>query len=243
MSLSKPLLTFRDTLRKICPPWLQHGFAERLLYPIGAHLDILGDALVAGIKLRFPNEYSAESLPWLGRERRIRRGINESDEIYGNRMRRWLDDHARRGGPYAMLAQLYAHYAAAPFEIELVNFNGGRYTLATDGTITHDVIVWAPDTDADHWARWWLLYHWPTPVTDDGVWEDPGTWGDGGAWGTGLSLAEVEDLRTIPAEWNSAHTQGTIVLIGPGGELWGSPGVWGDPGVWGGGETTQFSVG
>jgi hypothetical protein len=193
--------------------------------------------------MRFPGYYSVESLPVIGRERRIRRGRIETHEVYATRLRRWLDDHRRRGGPYALLAQLHAHFAPDNFPIALVYRNGRRFAMKADGTVTRDVIAWEPDHEPAKWARWWLIYQWPEELLDDGHWGDPGTWGDGGVWGSSLSPQQVTDLRLVPKEWNAAHCFGRLILV-EGGELWGFPsGTWGDPGTWGGGSSVQLAIG
>jgi hypothetical protein len=231
---TEDVLTHRDTIRAISPPWLQRGIAEKILYSIAIHLDGLTDAVTAGVKLRFPNLYSNESLPLIGRERRISRGRIETDGVYASRLARWLDDHRRRGGPFAMLSQLHAHFAPANFPIELVYHSGRRFSMDTDGNVTMDDIVWAFDDESTKWARWWLFYAWPTPLETDGIWSDPGTWDDGGVWDSNLSPAEVRDIRLVPREWNAAHALGRIVLMSPTAELWDyPPGVWDEPGdVW-----------
>lgn len=209
------LLTFRDTLKSICPPWLQRGTAEKVLYAIGVHVDGVMDALVAGIKARFPGVYTAESLPLLGRDRRIRRGRTETDAVYTARLQRWLDDHRRRGGPYALLAQLFAHYAPSSFAIELRYVTGRRFQMDTAGNVVRGDVVWTPPGSTSQWARWWLFYDWPTDVAADGIWSDPGTWSDGGVWDYALTPQEVTDLRLVPREWNAAHALGWIVLQMP----------------------------
>lgn len=242
--------TFRDALRDKVPRWLQRGNAQRLLYAIGVHLDAFADAITDGVKQRFPNVYSGDALPELGRERRIRRGRTETNPVYASRLVRWLDDHRRRGGPYALLAQLHAHFAPANFPIDLLYYPspllGGaavRFRMDVDGNVTRDTVEWLPDADAEHWARWWLFYFWPDPIGDDGVWDDPGEWDPDpdeiippGVWDSELTLAEVEALRLVPREWNAAHPFGTVVLLSPGTELWDYPeGTWDEPGgVWGG---------
>lgn len=199
MTITATLRTYRDRIRQISPPWLQNGLAEKILYALGLHVDGFGDALVAGVKLRFPGFYSDESLPYIGRERRIRRGRTESNANYAVRLTRWLVDHQRRGGPYALLAQLHAHYAPNNFPIELVYQSGRRYSMNIDGQVTRDDIVWFPDAQTTKWARWWLFY-----LTDQ--------------FGT-PTAAEVEDLKLIPREWNAAHCFGYVVLFPSGGEL------------------------
>ncbi len=242
------LITNRDTIRERVPTWLRGTVLGGVLYSIATQVDALTEALTAGLKSRFPGYYSTDSLPLIGRERRIRRGRGgESDAIYAERLRRWLDDHRHRGGPYALLAQLHAHYAADPFEITLLYYPSAllgsgvarRYVLEADGTVTRDTAFWIPDDDVVRWARWWLIYQWPAGVVDDGEWGDAGTWGDGGTWGSNLSPAEVDDLRAVPREWNAAHCFGRVTLLTEAAELWGFPvGTWGDPGVWGGEQVT-----
>lgn len=245
------MITFRDTIRKVSPRWLQRGLAEKILYAIGVHWDLLVDMAADGVKRRFPGEAgNFDSLPIIGRERRIRRGPNEPDATYASRLPRWLDDHRTRGGPYAMLAQLHAFYAATPFAIELVYQHGTRFSLATNGTVARDAITWLPDgipsvwddpgfwdddgvwdADSVRWAYWWLFYHWPTAVADDGTWDTVGFWNDGGTWDSTLTPDQVTELRVVPADWNAAHTRGTIVLLSPGAELWDYPtGTWDEPG-------------
>ena len=212
--MAADLQTFRDAIKRVSVPWLQRGIAERLLYSIGIQVDVFGDALVAGAKQRFPNYYSNESLPLLGRERRIRRGRTETDASYATRLTRWLTDHQRRGGPLALLAQLYAYFAPNNFVIELVYNSGRRFTMDTAGNVTQDDIVWTPDALTTKWARWWLFYHtsmFGTPTAE-----------------------QIKDLKVIPREWNAAHPLGYIVLFPTGTELWDFPPghVWDESGTW-----------
>jgi hypothetical protein len=199
--------TYRDRLRRVCPPWLQHGWSEKLLYAFGTQIDAFADALIAGVKMRFPNYYSAESLPLIGRERRIARGLLEDDATYGARLTRWLDDHRRRGGPYAMLAQLHAYFHPEDFTTELIYRSGRRYTMDADGNVTRDDVAWSPDAMPEKWARWWLFMftdaYTPPPLTDQ----------------------ERADVALIPTEWNAAHCFGSIVLLPTGAEIIDSAGL------------------
>jgi hypothetical protein len=228
------IFRFRDAIRELSPWWLRQGIALRFLYTIGLHLDTLVRMAQEAVRRRFPGLDSDDSIPLIGRERRITRGRAEPTAIYASRLARWLTDHRLRGGPYAMLAQLYAHFAAAPFAIELRYYSGRRFEMDTAGAIVRGDVAWLPDARSDNPCRWWLFYDWPTVVFDDGGWGDVGTWGDGGTWGTNLSVEEVEDIRIVPRQWNAGHiTKGRIVLSEGSTELWGAPGDWGDPGWWG----------
>ncbi len=208
------LLSFRDTIRKISPTWLQNGYAERVLYAVGVIADALGDGVVAADKVRFPGVVTSENLPIIGRDRRIIRGRIEPNETYVKRLRRWLDHHRYRGGPYALLEQLFAFYSPLTFPIELRYASGRRFVMSTDGTITRGRIVWSPPGDAARWARWWLIYQWPDAIPPVSKWGE-GKWGDGRVWGSGLTPQTVRDIRSVPRAWNAGHSIGRITLITP----------------------------
>lgn len=219
--------TFRDRLRNLwTPPWLRNGNAEKFLYAMGVQVDMLGEALVAGIKSRFPGLYSDESLPVIGRERRIARGPAETSATYAVRLRRWLDDHRLRGGPYAMLAQLYAYHAPNNFDVALVYRNGRRFLMDAAGAITTDVVAFHPDTYPLQWARWWLFMSVPSLALP-------------------LTSQEEASYKLVPRQWNAAHTQGTLMLLGSGAELWNYPlgHVWNESGTWNtSGDTATLTI-
>lgn len=227
------LQTHRDEIRKRSAPWLRIGLAQKILYAIGLHCDGWADALAAGVKLRFPGYYDNQSLPLLGRERRIPRGRNESHASYAQRLARFLTDHRRRGGPYAMLTQLYHYFHPVNFTIDLVYYSGRRFTLVqellmlgapVDEAITRDDVVWTPDSNAAKWARWWLIYY-----TDQWASTPP-------------TAAEETELRLIPRQWNAAHALGTIVLFPSTAELWNWPPgrTWNESGTWNTSGTVRY---
>lgn len=192
--------TFRDRIAMFVPPWLQLGNNAKLLYAILVQVDAMGDALAAGVRMRFPGSYSPESLSLIGRERRIARGAAEPDDTYAARLRRWLVDHSTRGGPYALLAQIHAFYAPNAFPVDLVYRNGRRYRMDASGAITRDTINFQPDNRPEQWARWWLFY-----------WTD--------AYPAPLSEAQLAELRLVPREWNAAHALGKLFVMPTGAEL------------------------
>ncbi len=192
------LQTFRDTARRLSPAWLQRGRAERYLYALALQLDVIADAVLSGVKLRFPGLYTFETLPLIGRERRIRRGRGETSAVYADRLTRWLLDHAHRGGAHAMLEQLHAYYASTPFVIHLVYKSGRRYVMDASGTITRDTV---PTLPVARWARWSLYYFtetFPAPLSD----------------------ADRADAIIIPREWLAAHALGKVLIMRAGAELW-----------------------
>jgi hypothetical protein len=133
-----------------------------------------------------------------------------------------------------MLQQVGAFWAAAPFQIDLIYRTGRRFIRDIAGAVTRDDIAWDPDTEPERHARWWMVFFWPNAINSDGLWDDPGVWDDGGVWDSDLTAEDVADVRIVPADWNNARCQGTIVLLPPEIELWDYPiGTWDEPGgVW-----------
>jgi hypothetical protein len=130
---------------------------------------------------------------------------------------RWLEDHKTRGGAYALLNQLYYHYAPDSFPIALIYPSGGQFTLHPDGTITY---VEAVTGHVPQWARWYLLYFTDTlPVS---------------------TPADLADLAVVPREWIAAHCLGEILVMPTGAELWDYPPTepWNGPGPWNTPDTT-----
>jgi hypothetical protein len=242
-----PLYTFRDEARNVAPWWAARDSSRigKLLYTIGLQLDGLADAAVAAIKMRYPGLYSTDSLALIGRERRIQRGPEESDEAYAARLQRWWEDHRRRGGPYAMLEQIFAFWSPAPFPVDLLYRNGRRFVMDEDGEIERDIIAWEQDEEPEKWARWWLFYEWPHSIAADGAWGSAGTYDDGGVWDSDLTVEEVANIRAVPTEWNNAHSFGTVVLLSDGRDLWDYPtGTWDEPGgVWTTEGPAQLAIG
>lgn len=210
-------LTFRDAMHTMLPKWLRNGNIGKVMYTIGLHLDGLGDAAVAGVRRRFPEPSSEDAAAILGHDRKIIRGRDEPWETYAVRLRRWREDHRKRGGPYALLQQLHAFWAQAPFGISLLypGANKTYFSMSTSGVITRAIgTMWTPADFSTRWSRWLLVYQWPDPLPDPINWGDPGeTWGSGRVWGSGLSSQEVSDIRRVPRQWGNAHSRGRIRLM------------------------------
>ena len=213
---------FRDLVKKVTPWWFRHGIAERFFYALGLVFDGLVDLAIQCLRLRFPGD-NMRALPDIAAERRLRQGKYETDEDFAVRLRTWLQAHLDRGGPYALLEQIHAYYRPNNFDVYLYYATGSYFHMAEDGSIAHTIIE---GTGAAAWAHWYLVYVWPTGLEDDGLWSDPGLWDDDplGVWDYGnLTSAEAQDLRLIPQEWNAAHPDGTLILLGPTDALWDLP--------------------
>lgn len=161
---------YKSTLERIGPPWLQRLVGKRLLGSIGEVLDEQVDRLADGVKLRFPGLGDESALPYIGRDRLLRRGVVETAATYALRLRAWWDAHRLRGGPYALLEQLHAFWLGElDVRKDVVYYSGTRRSIDPGGTITADAISWSAD-GSGKWARVWVFFHlWSSLVTDSGA--------------------------------------------------------------------------
>lgn len=213
------VITFRDSVVAMAPRWLRGTWAGRFLYVMGLHLDAMTDALTASIEMRFPGFYSEESLPLIGRERRIRRGFAESGPAYAGRLRKWLDDHRRHGNPYTLMRQLQGYLFPFAVRLRVVSNIGTWYTLGSDGSTSHRLSSpanWNWDGSAAEFSRYWVILYPPASL-----WVRDGTWGDGETWngrpnetwGSTATPEQVAAVKAIVNEWNPPHAKCMGVIV------------------------------
>lgn len=223
---------------------VQAGFVNgfKYIYVFALMCDLFIQFAFEGIRAKFPGAAPAEALARIGRDRRIRRGLAESDDNYRERLRLWLDSWRRAGSAYAIALQLRAYLGVAG-TIRVVNANGTWWTLGPDGSLTRHVTLpaknWDWDGHPELWARFWVVlyaddYSW----VRDGTWGDGSVWGDDGTgWGSTVPWQVTEDVRGIISEWKSAESvcKNVIVSFDPTypdpGAAPGAPmpdGTWGD---------------
>lgn len=190
---------FQRLVLRVVPPWLLRARGARYLQSTAAMLDELADRTTRSAQLRFPTATQEDALPAIGRDRKIQRGPSESASSYVARLRVWLDAHANRGGPYALLGQLYGfHGGARP--IDLVSVVGVRYVLSTTGEITRESgVVWLeePGADVARWARVWVIHRYDA---------DPGA----------LTATQRAQFLSVPLAWNGGHSIMTVGLAWDG---------------------------
>lgn len=232
---------FRRAFRKLVPSWLSKDDGERVLYSLGVLKDWFDTRLKQGLQARFPSHAMPSALPYLGRDRRIVRGINEPAAAYAARLVSWLDAHAVRGNPYALMDQLAA-YCQAEVRIRTVDSRGNWYTRERDGTRSAllDTADWNWDAaDPSRWSRFWVIIY---PTADGRPWERDGTWGDGsywssdpaeGTWGSTALLTEVQSVRELVREWKPAGTTCVKVIVAFDDGLFTPGGIVETDGTWG----------
>lgn len=216
---------FRQAFYKLLPSWLTEGEGELVLGSLGVLKDAWLERLTQGLYARFPSYAPESALAYLGRDRKIVRGINESAASYSARLLRWLEDHRIRGNPFALMAQLRA-YCNADVRIRTVDAAGNWFTLDRDGTrsFTLGAGNWDWDTEAaSQWSRFWVIIY---PTADGEPWSDPGDWGDAALWGSGVwganstatigttaTREQVASVRSIVREWQPDGTRCEWIIV------------------------------
>lgn len=208
-------MSFFEIFQKITPSWLNDGDGGKVL----ASLALIKDDFVARVKLglltRFPS-YAVDdvALGAIGRDRKILRGINEPAASYSARLVPFLDDHIRRGNPFALLKQVQA-YLQAPCVVRTVDRRGNWFTRDAAGNESTNINTGNWDWDgvpaSPRWARFWLIIY---PVGGTNPWAPQGSGGDPDETiGTTATADQIAGLRSIVREWKPAGTSCEWIII------------------------------
>jgi hypothetical protein len=228
------LKTFRNQIRAASPRWLTRFFGLRIMYVLGAHMDAIVDAFLATLRHKFPGStVRTDSFAVVGSERKMIRGISESDDSYAQRLRGYVEAHKHRGSAYELLRQLYVYFYPSNFQITLA-YPGGRFIQMDAAGVITDMPSTFVNGNVAAWAHAHLFYELTTGAVGADTWADGGTWDDGGVWDSSLTGAQVAQYRAIPAAWNAAHCKLTLTLLEGSDGIWDFPidGLWSDPGNW-----------
>jgi hypothetical protein len=225
---------------KLLTSWLTAGDGGY----VAASLTLLLDDFRARGKLallaRFPDFAPDDAaLAAMGRDRIIRRGIDEPSAAFAVRLKRALDDHKKRGTPYALLAQLQA-YLQTPCVVRIVDRRGNWYSIDADGNKSSSIDSGNWDWDGGaltSWSRFWVVIYPadsvdPWPVADDwGV----GTWGDEStlSFGVDSTTAQVAAVRGIVREWKPAGTVCEWIIVAFDAATFTPAGATNPGGAWG----------
>jgi hypothetical protein len=232
---------FRYLYQVALPRWFWATEAgEKVVYSLGVLLDMWSERLRQGVLARMPTRATETALPYLSRDRKIIRGVNESAATFAARLPAWLDTHRTRGNPFAMLDQVAAFIGPTVGVLRIVDRRGNWFSRAADGTRSYLLNQgnwdWDGAAASPRWARFWLIIEdvWTNTA---GTWGDGAVWGDDGdSWGGGVTTAEVQGIRSIVREWKPAGRLCEWIIVAsdpadfaPADPAQPAP----DPGTWG----------
>jgi len=243
---------YESVMTRVGPPWLRRVVGVKLLGSIGEVVDTHVDRIASGVRRRFPGFDSDDSLAQIGRERRIRRGHLESGATYARRLRGWWDAHRARGGPYALLAQLYAFFLDVyDPRIDVVYQSGTRRWIDAGGggVVTRDAVTWTGD-GSGRWAQTFFVFICLADGIENFLVDEAGRFlvDEAGRFlvaplmsGGTVDDEDAEVFRCIPREWSAAHiAYVTIILLYGVARCWNYPQPvptwtdWGASTTWGG---------
>lgn len=244
---------FRRVFKKLMPSWLTTDEGGDVHGSLGVMMDAYAERARLGVLARFPEHAPSDAIAAISRDRKIIRGIAETDANYGTRALSWLDDHKTRGNPFALMKQLRG-YLNADVRIRTVDSSGNWFTRDRDGT--ESVLLaqgnwnWnnAPTiAGVTQWSRFWVIIY---PTSAGQPWSQSLAWGNGALWGTGqfgtsstatigttATREQVADVRRIIAEWKPEGTKCEWIIIAfddasfppsTAGQPTPGPGLWGD---------------
>lgn len=212
-------MSFRTAFRKLVPWWLSEGEGGLVLYTLGVLKEWAADRATLGNLYGFPEHCPDDALVVHGRERRMRRGINESSVTYARRLLTWRQAHKVRGSAFGMLRQIRQHLGV-PIRVRTVDQSGNWYTIEADGSETYQWALgnWNWDgTPGTEWAKFWVVIYSTGPQAP---WRKARALGSGhtlgepGATiGTTATPSQVDAIRVVIEENKPAHAHLVEAII------------------------------
>lgn len=172
---------FRGSAQVFSPPWLSSQWSSRLVYCQSLMWDTLTEWTRQGVRQRYPTIAEPSALSELGKDRKIWRGIKETDAHYAERLRRFKRTWKFAGNAPTLLTQLWEYMRPDTARIRYVV--NGYEGAAGAGT---------------QFADWWT-------IDDDGlVFErvSPSNWDWDGRYGKNVRFwIIVYRADVTPAKW------------------------------------------
>lgn len=217
-------MTIQKTVADLCVSFFRGSVGGRVFESIGAVGDMLIETQVIGMQQGDPLRCDASALPYLGRDRGIRRYPTESETSYRLRLAGWREAKRHWGSLIGQMRQLQLWFSPQAPMIRAVHqpSDGSRavwHTLDAAGVYTvHQQVPSNWDWDSlihfphfGGWARYWIIVY--TDALDPGSLIDSSFW-DGGdeydshaIWDGLFSAAQIADMVSVLKEWKAAHSR------------------------------------
>lgn len=176
--------TFRGMYDAVSiPAWLQGPTSARYQYLKGAYLDALADSTAWSVAAKWPEGGIPNSLPLIGYNRQITRGLTEPDAAFAKRLKRWRTDWKYAGSAQSLLRQVQAMFSPSAPVCRVVWSPGDDlgppaysiwYTIDGNGDITRydtrtsvsplSPFYWGvdgagPGGHYNYWWRFWVIIY------------------------------------------------------------------------------------
>jgi hypothetical protein len=226
--------TFRTLRKFLAPRWVTDDEGELVGYALDLQKDSFAEraflGLLAGYPQNGPNGETAppDALVRMGRDRRVVRGIFETDAQYAVRLKSWLDERRTTGNPFTLMRQLAAYTGDAHgVSFRTVDATGNWYSRSSTGV--ESALLKQGNWDWDgrpldedgrtRWARFWVIIY-PGTLWGPSPWD----WGDatGPDWGefttahtlgSTATMEHVATLRAIVSDWMGAGKRCVNIIL------------------------------
>lgn len=218
---------FRLIRRFLAPRWLLEGDGGLVGYALDVIKDEFVERVYLGLLARLPQNDStgdvtapSDALAAMGRDRRVVRGINETDVSYAARLIAWLDDRKTAGNPFALMQKLSEYTGNTGCSFRTVDAAGNWYSRAVDGTRSLKIAQanwnWDSSISATQWSRFWVIIYPGTLWTQGQEWGNGATqdWGDDGhTWGSTATPDQIATVKFIVNDWKPAGTKCVNIIL------------------------------
>jgi hypothetical protein len=224
--------TLRDESDQLSPSFWNGPWGTRLRFAMSILHDGNAQQAEFAVQAQAPSIAPTDALPWIGIDRLIQQGYQESLTSWRARLIQWLDRHAYRGKATGVM--LWARGWILPQLPRMrVVTNSGTWWTYNEGvdpmpagaqTVTPAAWV-APGYPTWNWdgntKAWWrsflIIYATGVPwVTTGWTWGDGHKWGDGNVWGFGGGSATaiiVQGLRAAVASAKARHAWYPWIIV------------------------------
>lgn len=226
-----PSIQLRDSVKRLSPPWLKDGDAEKFLYTIGLCGDLLLEKLNQGVRMRMPGQGDPSALPYLGDQYLLEKGPAETDASFAARITGANQAWQGAGNRVSVLNEVQAYLtnlqpgvAAGTRQCLIVGGNAAwttwstLYNGATPGagpSLTRIAAgspagVWNWDGQVAPWRAWLVLFMQPVATGNSGTGATVASIGGSGVAGVTSGFATINGLSGI----TSADVQRYLLCAG-----------------------------
>jgi len=221
---------FRDESDALSAAWWNGDNGRRVRYCMAILWDANAQGFTYAVYARFPSTAPADALSWIGLDRTIVQGYQETADSYRARLLQSNDRWPYSGKPTGVLLGARGWILPQRPRMAVVNNSGYWYSYADgldpmppgaasvvppvrfDGTDN-----WNWDGLSSNWWRSWLIV-WATATpwcTPGPAWGDAGlTWGDTRySWGFGQPASYFTGLPAIVSDWKARHCWYPTIIV------------------------------
>jgi hypothetical protein len=215
---------FRDMAQIIAPSWLQRYWGQRFQYALGLQWDAFSQAASDGVRARAPGAPGTplDALSYIGADRQLIRGLNETDEGFAARCSGAFSAWARAGSAEGTIREIQALVSPMATSAAQVNYGQSGYRtwalVSAPGLpcvyVFGNPAAWNWDNDDSAWSRCWLILR-----IDSATWPAPKIGATGrkigaASWVIGIETqaANIQAIRTVVGRWKSAATLAQVIL-------------------------------